>query len=46
MHEQRKFYEKNFFGKIWNFILKNKAKYVNILVKNLRIFVRELFDSS
>ena len=36
----------NFFGKTWNFILKNRAKYENFLVKNLRIFVRELFDSS
>ena len=36
----------NFFGKIWNFFLKNRAKYENFLFKNLRIFVRELFDSS
>ena len=36
----------NFFGKIWIFILKNRAKYEIFLVKNLRIFVRELFDSS
>ena len=36
----------NFFCKICNFILKNRAKYENFLVKNLRIFVRELFDSS
>lgn len=35
----------NFFGKIWIFILKNRAKYEIFLVKNLRIFVRELFDS-
>ena len=40
MHEQKNLMKKNFFGKIWNFILKNRAKYENFFVKNLRIFVR------